>query len=341
MSVPGGVAVHEEIEADYSLPYKQGEKKSAALEARTFTRKLRAHRVTSFSGLKGDKRSADAPVRDRDDDVQVDDAVDTAPRERLARVLTEEARMHGVGGGTSFGNFVHETLEKAPFQAAARDELRREVERSAERFGVAGRHLDGVTAWLARTLDTPLDAAGFCLAQLDRSARIDEMEFWLPVGHHAGDARLVSRIAAAIEAHSKHPSAGAIAARIGALDAREIRGYLRGFIDLVYVHEGRWWLVDYKTNRLSSAAAYASDALGGTMAETLYGLQYHLYAVALHRYLQRALEDYDPSAHFGGARYLFMRGMHPDLGPDSGVFYDPMSPALLAALDDAIGGGER
>ena len=214
-------------------------------------------------------------MRDRDDDVQVDEAVDTAPRERLARVLTEEARMHGVGGGTSFGNFVHETLEKAPFQAAARDELRSEVERSAERFSVAGRHLDGVTAWLARTLDTPLDAAGFCLAQLDRGARIDEMEFWLPVGHHAGDARLVSRIAAAIEAHSQHPNAGAIAARIGALDAREIRGYLRGFIDLVYVHEGRWWLVDYKTNRLSSAAAYASDALGGTMAETLYGLQYH------------------------------------------------------------------
>ena len=85
----GGVTVHEEIEADYSIPYKQGEKKSAALEARTFTRKLRAHRVTSFSGLKGDKRSADAPVRDRDDDCLL--YTSPSPRDRTRSRMPSSA----------------------------------------------------------------------------------------------------------------------------------------------------------------------------------------------------------------------------------------------------------
>jgi exodeoxyribonuclease V beta subunit len=58
------------------------------------------------------------------------------------------------------------------------------------------------------------------------------------------------------------------------------------------------------------------------MAEHHYFLQYHIYTVALHRYLGSRLPGYDYERDFGGALYLFFKGMHPDSGPECGVFSD-------------------
>jgi exodeoxyribonuclease V beta subunit len=64
-----------------------------------------------------------------------------------------------------------------------------------------------------------------------------------------------------------------------------------------------------------------------------YDLQYLLYTLALHRWLATRLPDYDPARHLGGVYYLFLRGMHPQTGPDRGVFFAPPEPALIDALD--------
>jgi exodeoxyribonuclease V beta subunit len=97
---------------------------------------------------------------------------------------------------------------------------------------------------------------------------------------------------------------------------------LRGFIDLVFRHDERFYLVDYKGNHLGpSASDYAPEKLGEAMLRGQYFLQYHLYVLALHRYLGRRLPGYSFERHFGGVFYLFIKGMAPEHGA-AGVFYE-------------------
>jgi len=58
------------------------------------------------------------------------------------------------------------------------------------------------------------------------------------------------------------------------------------------------------------------------MAHDYYVLQYHLYALALHAYLESRMPQYSYDQHFGGALYVFLRGLQPDGNPEYGVFYD-------------------
>lgn len=82
---------------------------------------------------------------------------------------------------------------------------------------------------------------------------------------------------------------------------------MTGLIDLTYTVDGRWYVLDYKSNRLPS---YDADALARAMAHSEYALQALIYTVALHRWLRFRLgEAYDYARDFGGVRYLFCRGL--------------------------------
>ena len=123
---------------------------------------------------------------------------------------------------------------------------------------------------------------------------------------------------------------------MGRLGFVPLRGYLRGFIDLVFRHEGRFYVVDYKANHLGEHAAhYALPALSEAMVRGQYFLQYHLYALALHRYLGQRLADYRYEQHFGGVYYLFIKGMSPELGT-SGVFHEKPPLGRLTALSQLL-----
>ncbi len=115
---------------------------------------------------------------------------------------------------------------------------------------------------------------------------------------------------------------------------------MKGYIDMVFEHDGRWYIVDYKSNWLGpTAEAYAERRLPAVMAEEAYGLQYLIYTLALHRYLRARLPGYDYERHFGGVYYLFVRGISPQRGPGFGVHAARPAPALLAALDQYVGRG--
>lgn len=105
-------------------------------------------------------------------------------------------------------------------------------------------------------------------------------------------------------------------------------GYITGFIDLIFQHNGRYYLLDWKTNTLP---AYSQDALEQAMQKNQYRLQYHLYLLALDAYLRQQLgRTYDYDEHFGGVFYLFIRGMAPD--SLNGIFCDRPSTEQLATL---------
>ena len=124
------------------------------------------------------------------------------------------------------------------------------------------------------------------------------------------------------------------------LDFYDLSGFMKGFIDLVYEDQGRFYVVDYKSNFLGYVTDdYDVSALGEAMLSHAYPLQYLIYSLALHRYLRLRVPDYDPDLHFGGVYYLFLRGMYPVWG-QSGVYADRPSATLLDALDALLQGAE-
>jgi len=101
----------------------------------------------------------------------------------------------------------------------------------------------------------------------------------------------------------------------------------------VFEHEGRYWVLDYKSNALGAGdAAYHQPALIAAMAEHRYDIQGAIYMLALHRLLQSRLgEHYDPAEHLGGAIFLFLRGI---ANPQTrGCYWMEPDPELLDGLD--------
>jgi len=158
------------------------------------------------------------------------------------------------------------------------------------------------------------------LADLDPSACVSEMEFWF-AAHDVAATRIDRLVCAHV--HPRHKRAALAPARLN--------GMLKGFIDLVFEFEGRYYVADYKSNRLGpDDAAYDDDAMLGAILSHRYELQYVLYLLALHRLLRARIPDYDYDRHIGGAVYLFLRGSH---APSGGVYVDRPSRALIEALD--------
>ena len=112
---------------------------------------------------------------------------------------------------------------------------------------------------------------------------------------------------------------------------------MKGFIDLVFERDGRFYLADWKSNFLGpDLEAYGQAALREAMIRELYVLQYHLYAVALDRYLAFRIPEYQYGTHFGGVYYLFLRGISPQHGSEYGVFCDRPSEALIRELSRCL-----
>jgi len=116
-------------------------------------------------------------------------------------------------------------------------------------------------------------------------------------------------------------------------------GLMKGFVDLVFEHEGRYYLADWKTNWLGPTVAdYTAERIADEMQRHHYDLQYYVYAVALHRHLAGRIPDYDYDRHMGGIYYFFVRGMTPATGMARGVFFDRPAAATIAALDALFAG---
>jgi exodeoxyribonuclease V beta subunit len=110
------------------------------------------------------------------------------------------------------------------------------------------------------------------------------------------------------------------------LDGRRLafepmRGQLKGFIDLIFRHDGRYYVADYKSNYLGDQISdYQPTALKDAMEHHQYDLQYWIYSIAVDQYLSRRIPNYDYETHFGGVYYFFLRGMN-GKSDGEGVFF--------------------
>ncbi|MFM2345253.1 MAG: exodeoxyribonuclease subunit beta [Pseudomonadota bacterium] len=258
--------------------------------------------------------------------VQPADALE-GPAARPARDAVAEPAWHGFESGALAGNFLHELLQLLAQEGFARqgeEAVRRMARRRCERAGHPDERADAVLDWMAQVLDTPLPPLGGTpLAEIVTLQ--PEMEFWMPCPQL--DSAAFDRLSRqALLPGQARP----------ALVARQLDGMMMGFIDLVFEHEGRWWLIDYKSNRLGTRDAdYDRATLEHAVLTHRYELQSLLYLLALHRLLRSRLgAGYDPQAHLGGAICLFLRGIQ---GPERGCVLLRPPTAMLEALDRALG----
>ncbi len=165
---------------------------------------------------------------------------------------------------------------------------------------------------------------GIRLDRVKRERRLTELGFDLP--------------ARDLTPHALNALLRSLGYQVDRLTFARLDGYLKGYIDLVFEHAGRYYVVDWKSNHLGYAPAdYDRPALAGAMAEHGYHLQSLLYCVALARYLARRVRNYRHDAHFGGVFYLFVRGVRPEWqgadGTKTGVHFRRPEAATLARLD--------
>lgn len=264
----------------------------------------------------------------------VDESEAEAPSENPA------LRADQLPGGAHVGNALHAIFERLDFtryaDAAYRDAMIDEVMTAyalprpnadaAARTAAA----DLIRRMLAQTLAQPMPDAPQPLAAVPMHETLREWRFHLPVA-----AASAATLAAAFRRAGADWLAEEYAPRLERVSARELRGFLTGVVDLVARIDGRWWIVDWKSNTLGpTAASYDARRCRDEMMETHYVLQYHLYAVALHRFLKSRLPDYDYTRDFGGVGYAFLRGL---AMAAPAWFTDKPSAELIAALDAALG----
>jgi exodeoxyribonuclease V beta subunit len=224
--------------------------------------------------------------------------------------------------GAHTGNVLHALLENISFQALANDEDISAIRDSAcQRFGLHLEQPELLDSLLTNVVRTPLSVQDdrFILANLNNRECLKEMPFYLSMDKiNTGQ---INSILADLPTFQ-------------ALTDKQMRGYLTGFIDLICRYQGRYYVLDYKSNGLPD---YQASTLTHAMREHNYGLQYWIYTLVLHRYLQNRLANYSYARHFGGVRYLFIRGMQPEQAL-SGVYQDMPDIERIEQLSALFGG---
>jgi len=222
--------------------------------------------------------------------------------------------------GAQTGNMIHELLEYCRFKALEdRQDFDKLRDSACQRYGIKVESPEVINELLYQTVSTVLNADDddFYLANLKESACLKEMPFYLKLTDFSTEN--VNFLL------QDEPT-------VQALSFKQMQGYLTGFIDLICEYKGRYFVMDYKSNALTD---YKEDSLLEAMREHNYGLQYWIYSVVLHCYLKKRLENYQFSEHFGGVRYLFVRGMQKDT-PMSGVFSALPDEQILEELSEVF-----
>ncbi|WP_319525558.1 UvrD-helicase domain-containing protein [uncultured Desulfosarcina sp.] len=256
---------------------------------------------------------------------EMDEPADRFPVEAAISDTTDE-----LPGGTRMGSMFHQIFEQVDFDRVLEgpeDILKLETVRQVVASALSAYRIDSswtprIAAMVAKVLREPIDLDGtsLVLGGLAPERRRHEIEFFFPL------AKSLSRISEVPGCEVKTEACGEMV--------------LRGFIDLVFEHDGRYYIADWKSNRL--ADGYGQDAMAREIEAAGYALQYRLYTIATLRWLKRMLGDgFDPQHHFGGALYIFIRGV--GSGGKNGMFHVPAQEllpleTLQATVEKQVGG---
>lgn len=271
---------------------------------------------------------------------EVEDAQTQNLLEESAQQTDDEAsgarpathNQHQFPKGAAPGTFLHELLEWCAQQGFDRvldnpEALRDQLVRRCSTRGWS-EWAEPLEQWLLALIRTPLPLQRGSDEQSSLAGLASlrpELEFWFE-SRNVPITRLDQLV-------TEHTLNSADRPRV---EAKHFNGMLKGFIDLVFEHEGQYYVLDYKSNALGeSDSAYTDQAMGEAILDKRYDLQYVLYLLALHRLLKARLPDYDYDQHVGGAVYLFLRGIE---APGNGAFVDKPPRTMIEQLDALFDG---
>ena len=294
------------------------------------------------------------PCQDSDsetskDDQQAEEARDNlvSPNEKgnaLSGALSANNVLHHFPAGATWGTFLHSLLEWAAEQKYTNDQGKTvkgfaavvaDNSGSREKLGafctrrrIQPRFIEPLWQWLIKFLSTPWTLKGlspefsdFALNKLRPQQFTVELEFMIEI-HEVNTVTLDHAVCAQTLNQLERPQA----------KADQLNGLLKGYIDLVVEHDERYFVIDWKSNRLGlQDADYTQESMLNKILSHRYDLQYVLYLVALHRLLKARLPNYDYDEHVGGAIYVFLRGTHNH--QTQGLFCDKPPKALIESLD--------
>ncbi|RUO76795.1 exodeoxyribonuclease V subunit beta [Pseudidiomarina taiwanensis] len=280
--------------------------------------------VASYSALRfGAQTTADTTQ----DNTLLESKYDDVPQvEQSPRADT----IHAFAKGAQPGTFLHNILEQAANDgfarlAAADFDLSSWLAPHTELPKWQPYHATLVT-WLRDYLNTSFVLADTEVALQQLQTYQAEPEFWFNA--EQVDAQTLDRL---VQAHILPGQARPT------LDKMQLNGMLKGFIDLTFEWQGRYYVCDYKSNYLGAdASAYTHEAMQAKILAARYDLQYVLYTLALHRILKARLgSKYCYETHIGGALYLFLRGAEAET---RGAFFDRPPAQLITQLDKLFDG---
>ncbi|OAJ54357.1 exodeoxyribonuclease V subunit beta [Paraburkholderia ginsengiterrae] len=333
----GPVTLQALPRAERGVPLESLQDSGARMQARVNRRPLRDQwRMASFSGLiaAGNKAGeVHVPVEEvRPDHDELADALAATPLPIAQPPSYAEDDILAFPRGAAAGDCLHRMFELADFTdrstwpEAIRGALR---ERPAPAVPELAARLPAMMHNLLRDVVAAELQPGMALANLNPRRRLNELEFLF-----AAPSLDFPALRELLIEHG-YPDV--------ALEPGVLRGFVKGFIDMIVEHDGRFWIVDWKSNHLGDTAAdYAAAPLEAAMASHAYHLQALLYTVALHRYLKTRVRDYSYDTHIGGYLYLFVRGVRPqwrDADGPAGVHRRRPAFELVALLDAAMIGG--
>ena len=234
--------------------------------------------------------------------------------------------------GAQAGIFMHGIFEKLNFASPSEDAISELVAQGLARYGYKAEWQAHITDMVHHVLGTPLSPTGFTLGSLGKGSWSTELEFFFPL-RFINSSRLAD-----ILASYGHLSGGIDLALLAeSLHFKPVRGMLMGFMDMVFEQDGRYYLLDWKSNHLgNSLDDYGQEGIRPAMQKNLYPLQYLLYTVALNRYLSLRVNNYRYSSHFGGVIYVFLRGVSMENGESKGFFRDLPPEGFIEALTNLL-----
>jgi exodeoxyribonuclease V beta subunit len=295
------------------------------LSARPFSGTIPyAQMITSFTGLTAG-RAEEEPDRD---------AVEAVEPPLEAQGGAND--LAGFERGLRAGVFLHDILEHLDFQAP--DQIDQLVRLKLATHGLKGNGLrEALCAQLQVLLKAPLETAsepGLTLSRIPLAERLSEVEFSHPIASLQGD-----QLQKIFVKHGGPELPAEFPKSLGRLHFRQVEGFMRGFIDLLFRFKDRYYIVDWKSNWLGNRPSdYDREGIRACMLQHSYFLQYHLYTVAADLYLSRRVSGYEYDKQFGGVFYVFFRGLDPAI-PGRGIFHHLPPADLVSDLRQLLIGG--
>jgi len=313
-----------------------GVKEAESLQSREFTATIPADwKINSFSSLSAFRSPAANPLSY---------AVDIFPGEDESPPLaiqdeTDETVIPGGTGfdifslphGTGTGLMLHELLEQTDFSGVDQTATDALIYSKLSSYGFDPAWQPVLAAMLTDLGGIVLREGipGLTLGAIPAGNLLHEVEFYFPL------AEINPESLRTLFHHNIPPdntviSGTLIDEQLGRLTFSPARGFMKGFIDLIFEYNGRFYLADWKSNYLGPQTSdYRQDRLLDAIYSGYYFLQYHLYCLALHLYLENRMAGYSYDEHFGGVFYVFLRGVKKDLGPGHGIFFDRPPAGLI------------